>query len=156
MKGELQEIVEKAVHLGLAGAALLDRDGTIVAQAGAVPRETLVHIGHVLVRTGTGALAPDLGDRLVRGEVVELTIDDSPVFVSIAGMCLFVVSIPHAGSFDPSVDVLRLHRAVDDLITDMLSRAVTNHATPSGTPSGPANLPAIELWVTPGIRRGKA
>jgi hypothetical protein len=96
---------------GLTGAALLDRDGSLVARAGSLDDDTLVHIGFVLARTGPHALAPDLADRLVRGQLVELTIDDKPVFVSIAAMCLFVVAVPRAP--EPYTDALRLHRAID-------------------------------------------
>jgi hypothetical protein len=151
---ELVAALRQAVFNRLAGAALLDRDGTLVARAGSIDNATLRHVGYLLARTGPRALAPDLADRLVRGQLVELTVDDSPVFVSIAAMCLFVVAVPRAP--EPYTDALRLHRAIDEIITDMLSRAATNHAAPPGTPSGPANLPASELWVTPGIRRGKA
>ena len=156
MNDELVAVLRQAVFAGLAGAALLDRDGTIVARAGSLDDDTLVQLGFVLARTGPSALAPDLAERLVRGQLVELAVDDRPIFVSIAGMCLFVVAVPRTATPEPHTDALRLHRAIDELVTDLLSRAVTNHAAPPGGASGPANLPAIELWVTPGIRRGKA
>src|SRR5690242_13502736 len=117
MTDELAAVLKHAVRHGLAGAALLDRDGAIVARAGSLDDDTLVQIGFLLARTGQRALAPDLADRLVRGQLAELVIDDRPTFVSIAGMCLFVVAVPRTTTPESHTDALRLHRAIDEIIT---------------------------------------
>jgi len=149
-------LLRRAVQTGLAGAAILDRDGTVVARAGSIADDTLDAVARLLVRTGSAALAPELADRLTKGEVAGVTIDDTSVFVSIARMCVFVIGVPHAGAIHPQDDVYLLRRTVDDMLDGMLERADTSHRTPPGTPSGPASLPAVELEVTPGVRRGKA
>lgn len=149
-------LLRRAVQTGLAGAAILDRDGTVVARAGSIADDTLDATARLLVRTGSDALAPDLADRLTKGEVAGLTIDNTAVFVSVAGMCVFVIGVPHAGASHPQDDVYLLHRTVDDMLAGMLGRVDTSLGSPPGAPSGPANLPVVELGVTPGVRRGKA
>lgn len=151
---ELEEAVVRAVECGLDAAALLDRDGNMLASAGDLdihePRAIAAFITHSLKGEA-------LATRLFGGEIVPFELSGKHAMLGIAARSVFVIAI---GQPETSNAARGLHDEVSRFITAMLELtappAEPPISGPPGSPSGPAQLPVIEFGVTPGVRRGKA
>lgn len=149
--------VARAVDDVVEAAALLDRDGNVVAAAGALTDDDLRAIAGVLTHSLKGEA---LATRLLDGELYWFDLDDRAVSVGVAGQCVFVVTVFSQASESARARATRLNQQIG-AIARALQADVVDVPPPrdsGGTPSGPAQLPVIELGVTVGRKpdRGKA
>jgi len=144
VKGMFRTQLERAVAQGVAGAALVDRDGNTIGLAGEMTYETAKPLATLVLYRLKSA---DLAKRLFAGEVVSLDLDGREIAVGIARRQLFVVATIATPDQLALVAELR-----DDVATAL---APDDPRAPhlwrpggGGSGSGPAALPLIERGVT--------
>jgi predicted regulator of Ras-like GTPase activity (Roadblock/LC7/MglB family) len=145
-----EEAVQRAVERGLQGAALIDRDGKVIASAGVLDHYESQQLAAFVARNLKGEA---LAERVFTGELVPFDFDGRDALLGVAARCLFVVAIaPRARRHAAE----HLHKVVTGIVSVLLERAgsLPPAGSPPGSPSGPAQLPLIELGIT--VRRGKA
>jgi hypothetical protein len=154
---KIWEAVERAVEVGLAGAAVVDYLSNTVAVAGTL---------------AAGDVRPIMGDarcrlvsegtmrRMLGGEMIQVSLDDRTVAIGIAAQFLFVIVAFAEVTKATRALASALRRDVERLIDETQTDA--GNAPPwtrggGGSSSGPANVPVIEIGVTiPFPERAKA
>jgi hypothetical protein len=155
---ELLVVVERAVDLGLAAAAVADNFGSTLAVAGALAAdEVRLIVGTVTHRLNSEALM----GRMSYGKMVEVSVKDRIVGVGIAARFVFVVAVFPTVTRSSRAAASSLRREVELLLLD--ERPTDLVVAPpwtkggGGSSSGPANLPVIEYGLTVARReRAKA
>jgi hypothetical protein len=149
-------MLARTVGDGVNGAALVERDGNVVAFAGAVAEEEAMPLAAVVMyRLKSG----DLASRLFAGEILSLSLDDRDVAVGVAKRQLFVVAVLEASTPATLARVREVREQVERMLADATSDVVA--ASPwsgggGGSGSGPAELPLVEFGITVRGERGKA
>ena len=153
-------MLQRAVDDGLVAAALVDRNGNLVARAGAIEEDEAMPLAAlVMYRLKSDDLAP----RLFAGQVLSLALDGRNVAVAVAKRQLFVVAVLAPAT--PTVINLVADHLVGQLrdrVAGMLQDLSADlgpppwSGGPGGSGSGPAELPLIEFGITVGRDRGKA
>jgi hypothetical protein len=83
-------MLERSVGDGVDGAALVERDGNVVAVVGTLAEEEAMPLAAlVMYRLKSG----DLASRMFAGEILSLSLDDRDVAVGVAKRQLFVVAV---------------------------------------------------------------
>lgn len=152
MDRSLTTILERALNDGLLGAALVDRNGKLIAIAGSIDKDEAMPLAaYVMYRLKSA----DLADRLFAGEVLSLALDDRHVAVGIARRQLFLIAVLVASTPAILECVEQLRGAVASALADSSALQSEPWSGASGSGSGPAALPLVEYGVTV-RRRGKA
>ncbi|HEY1815946.1 MAG TPA: hypothetical protein VGG74_26540 [Kofleriaceae bacterium] len=148
----LHVILSRGLEDGLAGVALVDRDGRVICKVGEIDDDEAMPIASLVMMRAKEALRdlPSLRERLFTGDVLIDRLEDREVAVGVAGRQLFVVAVLGAA---------RSH-AVEVLLENV--ERVLAHDKPSFVPmhfggggggggsggSGPAELQLVELGLT--------
>jgi hypothetical protein len=147
-------ILTRSMGDGLDGAALVDRNGNVVALAGSIAEEEAMPlVALVMYRLKSG----DLASRLFAGEVISLALDERGVAIGVAKRQLFVVVVLGVSTPNTLTRVQELRDAVARILADEMASATPPWSRGSGgSESGPAELPLVEFGITVRRERGKA
>jgi|HubBroStandDraft_6_1064221.scaffolds.fasta_scaffold231251_2 hypothetical protein len=149
LAGSISARLTRAVDEGLAAAAVVDREGNVVALAGAIADDEAKPLTALVMHRLAGA---DLATRLLGGEIVELALDERDVAVGIAKRQLYVVAVLGA-STEARELVRELHDDVEGMLDDLTGPAWSPiPGNGGGSGSGPAAL----LGIPVGRERAKA
>ena len=144
----------RAVEQGLAGAALVDRDGHVVARAGSIDQDEAMPLAALVMYR---LKSHDLSTRMFSGEILTLSLDARNISVAVAKRQLFLVAV--LGDSTPPELLAELRNEVEALLAsdrdDMTEAPPWSRGGGGSSGSGPAELPLIELGVTVGRDRGK-
>jgi hypothetical protein len=132
-------VLQRALGAGLAGAALVDRDGNTVATAGEIAEEEAMPlVALVMYRLNSD----DLAERMFAGEIVSLDLDGREVAVGVAKRQLFVVAVLAAATPIARARLPELRARVEGLLQDPGEDTLPARWPGAGTSgSGPAELP---------------
>ena len=140
-----------AVGGGITAAALIDRDAKVVALAGT--------LADTDVRAIVGVLSQSLkGDELARvvfaGASFEFALDQQTVSIRVAARCVFVVVVISDASVATELRAESLHLETERIVRELFGdeRSPPRGPDSGGSASGPAELPLLELGVTPGVK----
>jgi hypothetical protein len=139
-----------ALHEGLVGVALVDREGNVVGRAGEIDEDEAMPMT-TLVMMRCSAATGDLSERLFAGEIIVAELDRGEVAVGVAGRQLFIVAVLGAGDVQ-IVDELRTR--VEAMLAQDAPRFVPTPGSGGSGGSGPDNLALVELGIT--VPRAKA
>jgi hypothetical protein len=141
-----------AVGGGIIAAALIDREANVVALAGT--------LADTDVRAIVGVLSESLkGDELARvlfaGGRFEFALDQQTVCVRVAARCVFVAVVISDASVATDRRAESLHLETERIVRELFGDELSPPRGPGsgGSASGPAELPLLELGVTPGVKR---
>jgi hypothetical protein len=148
LASSLSARLARALDHGLAGAAVVDRKGHVIALAGAIDRDEVMPLTGLVMHRLAGE---DLAPRLFGGEVVWLALDERDVAVGVAKRRLFVVAVVHG-----TTGVLRaVVRGLRDDVENMLGDT-TDDPMSWSVPGSSGSDPAALLGITVGRERAKA
>lgn len=148
----MRAALDRAVADGIAGAALLDRDGRIIALAGELPDDEARPITEfVMMRADDRTRDRKLTARLFAGEILFDHVAGRDIAVGIAGRQLFVIAVLGGAKRE-------LAESLRSEVERMLDRVEPPFVPTSGSGgsggSGPDSLALIELGIT--VPRAKA
>jgi len=150
----VREPLVRAVTRGLAAAAVLDRDGTLIARAGDLSDDDIRALAGALTESLKGE---NLAERLFVGEMIDVSLDDRGALLGIAGRAVFVVAV--LGVVPRLTAARNLRVEVEAEVERVLSLTPTVRIVPPSNPddggstSGPAHMPVGAVVMR---RRGKA
>lgn len=150
-------LLMKAAAKELTGFALVDRLGHVAGLAGAVSEEEAMPLAALVMYR---LKSDDLAERLFKGEVISLMLDERAVAVAIAKRQLFVVAV-HS---ECTPELRQRTRVIRDCVEQMLSGAEPSASPPflggggggGGAGPAPAESQLIEFGVTVPRVRPKA
>jgi len=144
--------LQRAVDDELVAAALVDRDGKLIAQAGTIGDGEARPLAATVIHR---LKDPDLASRMLAGEIVSYLLDGRHVAVGIAKRRLFVVGVLPGPICERFAE---LRDEIEKMLTDLRDDGAPwpGSGGSGGTGSGPAELPLVELGITVGRERGKA
>jgi hypothetical protein len=149
----VQLLLERAVEDGLRGAALVDRDGDLIAAAGEIdPDEAMPLAALVMYRLK----APDLGARMRTGEILMLELEQRCAAVCIAKRQLFVVVVLDKVTLERRAQISELRDRVEKEMPASLADLAASRGGGNDSGPGPDELALIELGITVPRTRGKA
>jgi hypothetical protein len=140
----------RALDDGLAGAAVVDREGNVIALAGAIDRDEAMPLTSLVMHR---LAAQDLKLRLFGGEILWLALEERDVAVGVVKRRLFVVAVVHGSTGVMRALVRELREDLEGMLDDSTEfpwSPVPGDGGDSG--SGPAAL----LGITVGRERAKA
>ncbi len=150
MSREFEVACAHAVGDGVTAAALIDREGNAVAIAGALTATDLRAIACLVSQSLKG---DDLASSLFAGENFQFAFDQQTVSIRVAARCVFVAVVIAAETPATHARAAALHRETERIVRAMAGDALGPPLGSGSGGAGPAELPAIELGVTPGVRR---
>ena len=111
------------------------------------------------VRAIVGVLSQSLkGDELARvvfaGASFEFALDQQTVSIRVAARCVFVVVVISDASVATELRAESLHLETERIVRELFGdeRSPPRGPDSGGSASGPAELPLLELGVTPGVK----